>query len=64
MRLAKVSAKPAFLVTCKLCGKKAYSNEIMWYADLDGEPFKVYYCADCYDIVHAEEYLENESRSI
>jgi hypothetical protein len=49
--------KPSFAFTCKKCerhlmaGQQADQGREV-YADLDGEPFKTYYCADCVEICH------------
>jgi hypothetical protein len=49
MKLAKVNPCPVFLVTCIKCGKKVMSDIQPTYADLDGKPFKDYYCFKCVD---------------
>lgn len=38
----------AYFICCQ-CGKRMVLSraEPTIYADLDGEPFKAYYCADC-----------------
>ena len=53
MRLGKVTGRP-FIVFCLKCGEKLYGGDVdsespkyPVYADLDGEPFKAYYCAQC-----------------
>ena len=45
MRLEKVTGPP-FGVTCCKCQKRTESDRDV-YADLDGEPFKAYYCSGC-----------------
>ena len=35
-----------FVFNCIACGKRTYNTE-EWFADLDGEPFKAYYCQVC-----------------
>lgn len=35
-----------FVFTCLACGRRADNTE-EWFADLDGEPFKAYYCQPC-----------------
>ena len=44
----KLVTGPAFRTNCRKCGKgvEAGDNHTV-YADLDGEAFKAYYCADC-----------------
>jgi hypothetical protein len=45
MNLQKVyPEKPHFYYTCTKCDKTRYGNA---YADLDGDPFKSYYCSGC-----------------
>jgi len=46
MRLELVNPTPVFQVTCIACGRKMLSNQEPIYADLDGEPFRDYYCAE------------------
>lgn len=36
-----------FRVVCRLCGTEYSSSRLGYYADLDGEPFKAYYCSPC-----------------
>ena len=48
MRLVPVPANesnPTIKVLCKGCGRWVLAQEAV--ADLDGEPFKAYYCAPC-----------------
>ena len=45
MRLERVTGK-SFRVVCDCCNKTLWSNEGV-FADLDGEPFKAYYCESC-----------------
>lgn len=50
MRLEQVTGRP-FIVFCLKCGKKQYAGDVDGqkpvYADMDGEPFKAYYCSEC-----------------
>ena len=46
MKLVRVHGKP-FMVTCKTCGIKKMSDDKLFYADTEGEPFKDYYCVRC-----------------
>lgn len=48
MKLEKVNLLPAFTFACIKCGFVAMSHLVneLW-ADLDGEPFKAYYCESC-----------------
>jgi hypothetical protein len=47
MKLVKVNPTPVFLVTCIKCGKNYHSDTAVTYADLEGKPFKDYYCVNC-----------------
>lgn len=50
MNLKPVNPKsPAFNARCYRCGKLTQSKDL--YADLDGAPFKAYYCRECTQIV-------------
>jgi len=42
-------AYPSFRVICCHCGFISQSIESRWWADLEGEPFKAYYCQKCVD---------------
>lgn len=44
MRLQRVEGKP-FQCTCLMCERHFWSTEV--FADLDGAPFKSYYCQGC-----------------
>lgn len=52
--LVVVTGRP-FAVYCAGCNTRAYAGDVDTtdtkhhpvYADLDGEPFKAYYCATC-----------------
>lgn len=57
MNLKKVTGKP-FTVTCIKCGKQSSTGDEVkdalgreeteiFYADLDGIPFRAYYCQGC-----------------
>jgi len=56
MRLQQVTGRP-FTITCHACGRRAvagdkaeeYRDRVPGpvFADLDGEPFKAYYCSEC-----------------
>lgn len=46
MNLVKVDGTP-FTVTCVKCGRKAMSDKVNYYADIDGKPYKDYYCPTC-----------------
>jgi hypothetical protein len=57
MNLTKTSGVP-FTCTCKGCERRMvggtvgllpFSTQRPVYADLDGEPFKAYYCEPCAD---------------
>lgn len=45
MRLALTQAEPACRVSCCSCGESYQIGNVL--ADLDGEPFKAYYCRGC-----------------
>lgn len=47
MRMSTVSPEPAFYADCIKCGRRMLSNRESMFADLDGEPFKAYYCQTC-----------------
>jgi hypothetical protein len=47
MRIEKVDASPIFRTWCIVCGRRLESDKEPIFADLDGEPFKAYYCAAC-----------------
>ena len=50
MRLQEVTGRP-FIVFCLRCDKKQWAGDVDGqtpvFADLNGEPFKAYYCAEC-----------------
>lgn len=57
MRLEPCDSGPTFWVRCRKCGRKAQGGKATergagWaaFADLDGEPFVDYYCADCVNL--------------
>ena len=47
MKLTKVNPFPSFVVLCFNCNKRLYSWEEDIFADLEGKPFKDYYCKAC-----------------
>ncbi len=55
MRFSKVRGKP-FTATCMACGKPTSSEDL--YADLDGAPFRAYYCPVCKHAAESVERLE------
>lgn len=46
MRMQQVTGA-YFVAWCIKCGKRLERNDWPIWADLDGEPFKAYYCAEC-----------------
>jgi hypothetical protein len=59
MKLEKVTGRP-FVIFCISCGQRKWAGDVDYvdpylrtaspspvYADLEGEPFKAYYCAEC-----------------
>jgi hypothetical protein len=61
VRLTPVPEKPYFRILCIRCLKTSYSDR-PHFADLDGEPFKAYYCADCaYSIAGVRTTTEGKS---
>ena len=60
MKLEKVKASsfPVRLICCacgRSCGVPEKDGSISIYADLDGEPFRAYYCAKCAANARAKE---------
>lgn len=52
MRFQEVNRVPIFVCNCIRCGKSMQSDkEFKILADLDGEPFKAYYCSPCKETV-------------
>lgn len=47
MNLQLVKTPPHFRAQCLQCRKMVDTDRINLYADLDGEPFKAYYCEPC-----------------
>ena len=47
MRFEIVNASPIFRTWCINCHGKLYSESQRIWADLDGKPFKAYYCEPC-----------------
>ena len=47
MKMHLVTPEPAFLTHCIKCAKRLDSIGEVIYADLDGAPFKDYYCGPC-----------------
>lgn len=45
-KLIKVNPYPYFTVVCLKCSKVLHSKHDVIYADLNGKPFKAYYCYD------------------
>ena len=57
MRLRKVyQDEPRFYVTCIRCQRFISPK----FADLEGEPFKAYYCGDCAATMHDLETVGTE----
>ena len=53
MNLQKVTGKP-FRCTCVQCGWRNSTDNEDFTADLDGKPFKDYYCSKCTQKLNAE----------
>jgi DNA-directed RNA polymerase subunit RPC12/RpoP len=54
MRLELVNAPPDFSYKCLSCGRRYTTANMSTFADLDGEPFKAYYCFPCHPQRRAE----------
>jgi hypothetical protein len=50
----------AFTIKCVKCGKDSMSDDGNWYADLNGTPFKDYYCAHCANPIQVLNYVNGE----
>lgn len=62
MRIVNVNGVPPLIYTCCSCGCSMNSKNETVFADLDGEPFKAYYCNDCMVLVEKEADKKNETR--
>jgi hypothetical protein len=54
MNIQPVPAPPDFWYHCVGCGRRYTTDTMSTYADLDGEPFKAYYCTPCNPLHRAE----------
>jgi hypothetical protein len=57
MNLQEVNPTPVFHVTCKGCGDRLWTNRDKVFADLDGDPFRAYFCGKCAGQVSRKEML-------
>jgi len=62
MKLTKVNPFPSFVVLCFNCNKRLYSWEEDIFADLEGKPFKDYYCKACKEGSFLSENVAGRSR--
>jgi len=46
---------PSFYCQCLRCKKNLYHPEDEVFADLEGEPFKAYYCEECSRVLQQDE---------
>jgi len=54
MRFEHVDPKPTFTVICCDCNRTLQSDTESIFANLDGEPFRAYYCRRCMVVVSRE----------
>ena len=59
MKLILVKDTHNQIVSCYRCGARSLLKET--YADLDGEPFRAYYCSDCAGTMPNVQIEENKS---
>ena len=59
MNLRPVAPLPTFRCVCITCGKAMLSSKEVVFADLEGEPFKAYFCARCASEPHGSPLASN-----